>query len=86
MILNNHYTCILRLEELFLIHALFYISLNSVFKSSKFSSDVFKLFFFLYLHIKLLSTLCYKLSMLNMFTIKYILVSEQLNFSKPIVD
>lgn len=46
MILNNHYTCILRLEELFLIHALFYISLNSVFKSSKFSSDVFKLFFF----------------------------------------
>lgn len=75
---------------------MFYISviLNSVFKSSKFSSDLFKLFFSLYLHIKLLSTLCYnrdvytisiyvpgyKLSMLNMFTIKHISVSEQLNF------
>lgn len=45
MILNNYYICILRLEELFLIYVLFYISLNLVFKLFKFSSDVFKLFF-----------------------------------------
>lgn len=76
MILNNYYICILRLEELFLIYVLFYISLNLVFKLFKFSSDVFKLFFFFYLYIKFLFILCYKLFMLNMFIIKYILVSE----------